>query len=193
MMNQIRCGWVSADPEYIAYHDNEWGKTVKQRNTLFEMLCLEGQQAGLSWLQILKRRQAYRQHFYDFVPEQVATLNSAELQQRLQSPQLIRNQAKLASIINNARALLQMESKQIEFVQFIWQFVDYQPKISHYHDYKHIPAWTDLSTRMSRSLKQHGFKFVGPTICQSFMQACGLFIDHEIQCFCHPAVGNCKS
>ncbi len=188
-MTKIRCGWVSADPEYLAYHDNEWGKTIKDRNKLFEMLCLEGQQAGLSWLQILKRRQAYRQYFYDFIPEQVATMTAQDLQQRLQIPTLIRNRSKLASIITNAQALLKMEHQQIEFVSFIWQFVGGQPKISHYSDFKQIPPQTDRSTKMSTCLKQHGFKFVGPTICQSFMQACGLLIDHERQCHCHPENG----
>lgn len=180
-----RCGWVTADPLYINYHDKEWGAPIYDRRHLFEMLCLEGQQAGLSWLQVLKRRDAYRHHFAHFQPESVAQFTPQDILNLLQKPALIRNKAKLSAIIANANALLCMEKGGEPFVSFIWSFVDNQPKISNYDDYRAIPAFGSEARLLSTALKERDFSFVGPTICQAFLQACGLMIDHETHCFCH--------
>jgi DNA-3-methyladenine glycosylase I len=186
MLSLQRCGWVTADPLYVHYHDEEWGVPVYDRQHLFEMLSLEGQQAGLSWLQVLKRREAYRQHFAHFHPESVAQFTSQDILNLLQKPALIRNKAKLSAIVTNANALLRMENSGESFISFIWSFVDDQPKISNFADYKAMPAFGSEALSLSKALKKRGFNFVGPTICHAFLQACGLLIDHQTNCFCHP-------
>ena len=187
MLSLHRCGWVTADPLYLHYHDEEWGVPVYDRRQLFEMLCLEGQQAGLSWLQLLKRRDAYRHHFAHFQPESVAQFTSQDILNLLQKPALIRNKAKLSAIVTNANALLRMEKNGENFVSFIWSFVDNQPKISNFTDYKATPPFGLEALSLSKALKKRDFSFVGPTICQAFMQACGLMIEHETNCLCHPS------
>lgn len=187
MLSLQRCGWVTADPIYLQYHDEEWGVPVYDRQHLFGMLCLEGQQAGLTWLQILKRRDAYRRHFSNFEPESVAQFTSQDILNLLQKPALIRNKAKLSAIVNNAKALLRMEAIGEPFVSFVWSFVGNQPKIANFTNYKAIPAFGQEAFSLSKALKQRGFSYVGPTTCHSFLQACGLIIEHETNCFCHPS------
>jgi len=182
-MTKSRCGWVSHDPLYLAYHDNEWGVPCFDRQRLFEMLCLEGQQAGLSWITVLKKREAYRRAFYHFEPEKVAEISAEQVSRLLLSPELIRNKLKINAIINNARALLAMEAQGENFVDLIWHIVDHQPIIQSYADYRQAPTWSPQSLLLSNILKKRGFKFVGPTICHAYMQACGLIIDHQVNCF----------
>ncbi|WP_312242444.1 DNA-3-methyladenine glycosylase I [Pantoea sp.] len=181
-----RCGWVTQDPLYLAYHDREWGIPQTDARALFEMLCLEGQQAGLSWLTVLKKRDNYRRAFHDFDANAIALMDEQDVARLMQDAGIIRNRAKIAAIIANARALLAMEAKGEDFARFVWEFVDNAP-IVHYHaDYKQAPTTSARSDALSKALKQRGFKFIGTTICYSFMQACGLISDHQTNCFCHP-------
>lgn len=181
-----RCGWVSQDPLYIAYHDNEWGVPQYDRQKLFEMICLEGQQAGLSWITVLKKRENYRQAFHHFDPEKVAAMSEADVELLLQDAGIIRHRGKIQAIISNARAFLTMEANGEPFADFVWSFVNNQPQLSHATAHTEIPVNTPASDALSKALKKRGFKFVGSTICYSFMQACGLVNDHITGCFCHP-------
>jgi DNA-3-methyladenine glycosylase I len=181
-----RCGWVTQDPLYLAYHDNEWGVPQTDKQALFEMLCLEGQQAGLSWITVLKKRENYRRAFHEFDPQAVALMDEADLQRLLQDSGIIRHRGKLEAIINNARAMLALEAEGEDFSRFIWSFVDNQPILHRYADYKEAPTTSEPAIALSKSLKKRGFKFVGPTTCHSFLQACGLINDHQTSCFCHP-------
>lgn len=178
-----RCGWVTDDLEYIAYHDNEWGNPSYERQHLFEMLCLEGQQAGLSWITVLKKRQAYREFFHDFLPEKIVLIDENQFEILMNTPELIRNRLKLKSIIKNAQALLAMEATGEVFTNFIWQFVDHQSLQQSYSDYRQAPITSPQAIKLSNALKSKGFSFIGPIICHSFMQACGLIIDHQVNCF----------
>ena len=182
-MTKSRCGWVTNDPDYLAYHDDEWGVPCFDRQRLFEMLCLEGQQAGLSWITVLKKRDAYRRAFYQFVPEKVAEISAETVDTLLQSPELIRNKLKINAIISNAQALLAMEAQGEEFVDVIWQTVSHHPLHQSYTDYRQAPVKSPQSELLSKELKKRGFKFVGPIICHAYMQACGLIIDHQVNCF----------
>lgn len=181
-----RCHWVTSDPLYISYHDDEWGRAQYQRQALFEMLCLEGQQAGLSWITVLKKRENYRRAFHHFVPETVAQMTEQDLDALMQDSGLIRHRGKLAAIINNARACLAIEQQGEDFSRFIWQFVDRQPVINRFVRPEEVPAVTEAAAAMSAALRKRGFKFIGPTTCYAFMQACGLVCDHLAACFCHP-------
>lgn len=181
-----RCGWVSQDPLYIAYHDSEWGIPQTDGKKLFEMICLEGQQAGLSWITVLKKRENYRQNFYDFDPERVAAMQEADVERLMLDAGIIRHRGKIEAIIANARAYLEMEKKGESFAEFVWSFVDHQPQIRHAATLAEIPVSTPASDALAKALKKRGFKFVGTTICYSFMQACGLVNDHITGCFCHP-------
>ncbi|WP_158782417.1 DNA-3-methyladenine glycosylase I [Pantoea sp. BAV 3049] len=181
-----RCGWVSQDPIYLAYHDEEWGIPLTDSRELFEMLCLEGQMAGLSWLTVLKKRENYRQAFHHFDPQAVALMDEADVDRLMLDSGIIRHRGKISAIIANARALLAMEARGEAFNTFIWQFVDHKPQIHHYADYRTAPTFSPISDALSKALKKHGFKFVGTTTCYSFMQACGLISDHTTDCFCHP-------
>ncbi|WP_392565977.1 DNA-3-methyladenine glycosylase I [Utexia brackfieldae] len=177
---KTRCGWVSQDPLYIDYHDNEWGKAVKESQKLFEKICLEGQQAGLSWITVLKKRAEYRRCFFDFDPHKIITLQTIE--PLLENKGLIRNRLKLNAIIKNAHAYLAMQNQEEDFAEFIWSFVDGKPLINHYAHLSEIPASTDISDNMSKALKKRGFTFVGSTICYAFMQSMGLVNDHLLSC-----------
>ncbi|MTD37389.1 DNA-3-methyladenine glycosylase I [Erwinia sp. CPCC 100877] len=181
-----RCGWVTQEPLYIAYHDNEWGLPERNRQKLFEMICLEGQQAGLSWITVLKKRENYRRAFHHFDPEAVARMTPDDVENLLQDPGIIRHRGKVTAIIGNARALLAMEQNGEDFVEFVWSFVDGRPVVSHPATTGDVPATTPTSEALSKALKKRGFRFVGSTICYSFMQACGLVNDHLTTCFCHP-------
>lgn len=182
-MTLQRCGWVSEDADYLAYHDTEWGIPSFERQHLFEMLCLEGQQAGLSWITVLKKRPAYRKFFHQFVPESIALMDEHDVETLMQSPELIRNRLKFRSIIKNARALLLMEAKGETFVDFVWKFVDHRPLQYAYLDYRQAPVTSPQAIELSSALKRRGFSFIGPVICHAYMQACGLIIDHQVNCF----------
>lgn len=181
-----RCGWVSQDPLYIAYHDTEWGVAQKKGQSLFEMICLEGQQAGLSWITVLKKRENYRNAFHQFDPHKVAAMTEADVERLVLDAGIIRHRGKIQAIIGNARAYLAMEANGESFVDFVWSFVNGTPVITRAAALSEIPASTPASDALSKALKKRGFKFVGTTICYAFMQACGLVNDHVTGCFCHP-------
>ncbi|MEB6380960.1 DNA-3-methyladenine glycosylase I [Leclercia adecarboxylata] len=181
-----RCGWVSQDPLYIAYHDEEWGVPETDGKYLFEMICLEGQQAGLSWITVLKKRENYRQAFHRFDPVLVAGMTSADVDRLVLDAGIIRHRGKIEAIIGNARAYLAMEENGERFSDFIWSFVDNTPQVTRAATLAEIPASTPISDALSKALKKRGFKFVGTTICYAFMQACGLVNDHVTTCHCHP-------
>ncbi|MGP3593750.1 DNA-3-methyladenine glycosylase I [Vagococcus sp. WN89Y] len=181
-----RCGWVTQDPLYLAYHDNEWGVAERDAKKLFEMICLEGQQAGLSWITVLKKRENYRNAFLQFDPARVAAMTADDVEILLQNAGIIRHRGKIEAIIGNARAFLAMEQNGEPFAEFVWRFVDNTPQITQAATLAEIPVSTPASEAMSKALKKRGFKFVGSTICYSFMQACGLVNDHITGCFCHP-------
>lgn len=185
-----RCSWVSQDPLYITYHDCEWGVVQKDRQALFEMICLEGQQAGLSWITVLKKRENYRASFHQFVPENVAAMGPEDVETLLQNAGIIRHRGKIEAIIGNARALLAMEENGESFSDFVWSFVGDTPQVTDAASTAEIPTTTPASDALSKALKKRGFKFVGSTICYSFMQACGLVNDHITGCFCHPGGQN---
>ena len=181
-----RCGWVSQDPLYIAYHDNEWGVPETDSKKLFEMICLEGQQAGLSWITVLKKRENYRACFHQFDPVKVAAMQEEDVERLVQDAGIIRHRGKIQAIIGNARAYLQMEQNGEPFVDFVWSFVNHQPQVTQATTLSEIPTSTSASDALSKALKKRGFKFVGTTICYSFMQACGLVNDHVAGCCCYP-------
>ncbi|SMG53874.1 DNA-3-methyladenine glycosylase I [Cedecea sp. NFIX57] len=181
-----RCGWVTQDPLYLEYHDKEWGVPVTDGQKLFEMICLEGQQAGLSWITVLKKRENYRQRFRYFDPYAVALIQPEEVDALMQDAGIIRHRGKIEAIITNAKAFLAMEANGESFPDFVWGFVDHKPQVSHPALLSEVPAFTPTSDALSKALKKRGFKFVGSTICYSFMQACGLVNDHVTGCFCHP-------
>lgn len=181
-----RCGWVSQDSLYIAYHDNEWGVPETDSKKLFEMICLEGQQAGLSWITVLKKRENYRACFHQFDPVKVAAMQEEDVERLVQDAGIIRHRGKIQAIIGNARAYLQMEQNGEPFVDFVWSFVNHQPQVTQATTLSEIPTSTSASDALSKALKKRGFKFVGTTICYSFMQACGLVNDHVVGCCCYP-------
>ena len=176
------CGWCSNDPLYMAYHDHEWGKPSYDEQHLFEMICLEGQQAGLSWITVLKKRETYREHFFKYSIQHIAQLTDAQLVEKLQDAGLIRHIGKLKAIRDNAIAWQNMKSQGVDMVQWLWSFVAHQPLNNNVADYKQAPAQTEISQKLSRTLKKNGFKFVGPTTCYAFMQATGMVNDHENHC-----------
>ncbi|MBN3860230.1 DNA-3-methyladenine glycosylase I [Neisseriaceae bacterium PsAf] len=180
-----RCPWVTDDTTYIQYHDYEWGKINQNSQSLFELLCLEGQQAGLSWITILKRRIAYRECFYHFDAKQIVKMSEKEIFSLMQDSRIIKNKLKILSIIQNAKSYLAIQKEQ-SFSDFLWEIVGYEPIINHWEDMSQVPTQTELSEQLSKKLKKAGFTFVGPTICYAFMQACGMVNDHLITCFCHP-------
>jgi DNA-3-methyladenine glycosylase I len=181
-----RCGWVSNDPLYQHYHDHEWGRPQRENKALFEMLCLEGQQAGLSWITVLKKRENYRAAFHQFDPQAVAQMTETDIDALMQNSGLIRHRGKLTAIVTNARAYCAMQANGEDFSRLVWSFVDDQPQINYFVGKSDVPAETAVSLALSKALKKRGFKFVGSTICYSFMQACGLVNDHITACFCHP-------
>ena len=178
-----RCSWVSNDPLYIDYHDNEWGYPQYESLKLFEKICLEGQQAGLSWVTVLKKRDEYRRCFFNFQPEKIIQLTATDIELLLENKGLIRNRLKLNSIVKNAHAYLAMQNNNESFSQFIWSFVDGKPIINHFKDKSEVPVSTEISDKMSKALKKRGFTFVGTTICYAFMQSMGLVNDHFEDCF----------
>ncbi|WP_312951518.1 DNA-3-methyladenine glycosylase I [Superficieibacter sp.] len=181
-----RCGWVSEDPLYIAYHDHEWGVPQTDGKKLFEMICLEGQQAGLSWITVLKKRENYRQNFYQFDPQRVAAMQEEDVERLMLDAGIIRHRGKIQAIIGNARAYLEMEKNGEPFAEFVWSFVNHAPQIRQAASLADIPVSTPASDALAKALKKRGFRFVGTTICYSFMQACGLVNDHITGCICSP-------
>ena len=181
-----RCGWVTQDPLYLAYHDEEWGVPQRDGKKLFEMICLEGRQAGLSWITVLKKRENYRNAFHQFDPEKVAAMGPEDIERLVLDAGIIRHRGKIEAIIGNARAWLAMEQNGEPFAPFVWSFVENEPQITQAAILGDIPTSTPASDALSKALKKRGFKFVGTTICYSFMQACGLVNDHITGCFCHP-------
>lgn len=172
-----RCLWCTQDPLYIDYHDREWGVPQRDPGTLFEMLLLEGFQAGLSWITVLRKREHYRKVLFGFDPQRLARLTDAELEGLLQDPGIIRNRLKVKAIRQNALAWLALDDP----AALLWSFVGGQPLINHFHG-NEVPASTPQAEAMSRALRKAGFNFVGPTICYAFMQACGMVMDHSRDC-----------
>ena len=178
-----RCDWANSDESYIVYHDTEWGVPVHDDRQLFEMLILEGTQAGLSWLTVLKRREHYREAYDHFDPSKIAVWDRKKIESLLQNPAIIRNRLKVEAARTNARAFLQTAGECGSFDTFIWEFVNGEPLQNSRKNIQEIPATTRESDRMSKELQKRGFRFVGPTICYAFMQAVGMVNDHVIDCF----------
>lgn len=183
-----RCGWAGSDPLYIAYHDKEWGVPVHRDRKLFEFLILEGAQAGLSWITILKKRPRYREVFAGFDPEKVAKFSPRRIDALLQDPGIVRNRLKIESTVTNARRFLAVREEFGSFNRYLWRFVDGQPIQNRWRRMQDVPVSTPQSDTLSKDLKQRGFRFVGTTICYAFMQAVGLVNDHTTNCFRHREV-----
>jgi DNA-3-methyladenine glycosylase I len=180
-----RCGWVPEDvPEYVDYHDGEWGVPSHDERHLFELLVLEGAQAGLSWLTILRKREGYRKAFAGFDIKKVAGFGDADVERLLADAGIVRNRAKIEAAIASARAALELDSLD----DFLWSFVGGSPRQNHFRSSADLPAETAESKAMSKELKRRGFRFVGPTTCYAFMQAAGLVNDHTVECFRHREV-----
>jgi len=179
-----RCAWAKGDL-YVAYHDREWGVPVHDDRLLFEFLILEGAQAGLSWITILKKRDNYRRAFDNFDAHTVARYNSRKIQKLLADPGIVRNRLKILSAVGNAKAFLTVQNEFGSFDDYIWRFTDGRPIRNRWKSLKDIPASTAASDAMSRDLIKRGFKFVGSTICYAFMQAIGMVNDHTVDCFRH--------
>ncbi|HEV2982438.1 MAG TPA: DNA-3-methyladenine glycosylase I [Solirubrobacteraceae bacterium] len=179
-----RCEWVTEDdPLSIAYHDEEWGVPSHDDRHLFELLTLEGAQAGLSWATILRKREGYRAAFAHFDPERVARFDRRKVESLLNDPAIVRNRLKVESTVNNAQRMLELQGKRGGFDTYVWQFVDGAPIVGRPRKLRDLPSETSESKAMSRDLKQRGFRFIGPTVCYSFMQAAGLVNDHVTSCF----------
>ncbi len=178
-----RCGWCGSDPLYVAYHDDEWGVPCHDERRLFEMLVLEGAQAGLSWITILRKRENYRRAFDDFDVERIARYTQQDVERLLANPGIVRNRLKVQAAIANARATLEVRERFGSLDAFLWRFVDGIPRTGRWTSLAAVPAQTPESAAMSRELKRLGFGFVGPTVCYAFMQAVGMVNDHLVECF----------
>lgn len=179
-----RCAWAPVDiAPYLAYHDEEWGVPVHDDQRLFEMLTLEGAQAGLSWATILNKREGYRRAFADFDPSIVARFSRRKVERLLADPSIVRNRMKVESTINNARRVLSVQEEDGSLDAYLWSFVGGSPKVNRFRSLGDIPPETPESKAISKDLKRRGFRFVGPTVCYAFMQACGLVMDHVASCF----------
>ena len=182
-MTPERCGWVNDDPLYVAYHDEEWGVPVHDDRMLFEMLTLEGAQAGLSWYTILRKREAYRRAFDGFDAERIARYDDRKTASLLADPGIVRNRLKVHATIGNARAWLDLRASGIGLSEFLWDLTGGTPVVNAWRRLEDVPASTPVSEAMSKALKRRGFRFVGPTICYAFMQAVGMVNDHVTSCF----------
>jgi DNA-3-methyladenine glycosylase I len=176
------CPWCGSDPIYQQYHNEVWGRPVMASQELFEKLCLDGQQAGLSWITILKRQAHYHEAYARFNPQALSKFGDEEVALLMQNPGIIRNRLKVESIIRNAKAWLRMQSEGESLSEFLWSFVDYQPIQNQWQSMKDVPTTTTEAQAMSKALKKKGFNFVGPTICYAFMQAVGMVNDHLQSC-----------
>jgi DNA-3-methyladenine glycosylase I len=183
--NEIcRCPWVDlSKPDYVEYHDKEWGVPIYDDRLIFEFLSLESAQAGLSWYTVLKKREMYRIVFDNFEPEKVAKFDQAKMEELLQNPGIIRNRMKIAAAVNNAQRFLEVQSQHGSFSKYIWDFVDGKPKIGNIRQLADYPATSKESDAMSKDLKKRGFRFLGSTICYAHMQATGMVNDHSLGCF----------
>jgi DNA-3-methyladenine glycosylase I len=185
----VRCGWCGVDPLYRDYHDTEWGVPVRDDRKLFEFLILEGAQAGLSWITILRKRENYRKAFAEFDPEKVARFTPKRVEKLLLDPGIVRNRLKVEASVINARAFLQTQEEFGSFSKYIWRFTDGKPVVNKFKSLKEIQPRTPLSDAISADLKKRGFKFVGSTIIYAHMQATGMVNDHLVGCFRHKQVG----
>ena len=184
-MSEERCGWCLSEQLYIDYHDSEWGRPCYDDQALFEQLSLEGAQAGLSWITILRKRENYRKLFFDFDIDRLSRMRQAGVERCLQDPGIVRHRGKIEGLVTNARIVRDMRKEGDDFAQFLWSFVDYQPKQNKHRTLKTVPSKTAESEAMSKALKKRGFKFCGPTICYAFMQAAGMVNDHVFGCKQH--------
>lgn len=185
-----RCGWCGTDPTYCDYHDTEWGAPVHDDQKLFEFLVLEGAQAGLSWITILRKRAAYRKAFFDFDPERVARFGARDVKRLLGDAGIVRNRLKIESAIRNAKCFLAVQEEFGTFSKYQWRFVDGRPIRNRFRALSEVPARTDVSDAFSHDLKQRGFNFVGSTIIYAHMQAVGMVNDHVVSCFRHPELSS---
>jgi DNA-3-methyladenine glycosylase I len=186
--DKIRCSWAGADPLYVAYHDHEWGVPLHDDQRLFEMLILEGAQAGLSWITVLRKRDDYRKAFDRFDAGRVARYGIDRIERLMKEEGIIRNRLKIEAAVKNARTFLDVQRESGSFDAYIWQFVGGRPKQNARRTMKEVPATSPESDAMSRDLKKRGFTFVGSTICYAFMQATGMVNDHVVDCFRYRAV-----
>lgn len=182
-MDLHRCAWCGDDPLYQRYHDKEWGVPVHDDRKLFEMLNLEGAQAGLSWITILRKRENYKKAFDNFDAKKVAGYDSKKVRSLMKNEGIVRNRLKIESVISNAKVFLDVQREFGSFDSYIWRFVGGKQIVNHRRSHKAIPPSTSESDAMSKDLKKRGFRFVGSTICYAFMQACGMVNDHEVKCF----------
>jgi len=182
-MDKVRCSWAGSDPLYAAYHDEEWGVPLHDHRALYEMLMLEGFQAGLSWITILRKRENFRRAFDGFVPEKIAAYDEQKFAALMADAGIVRNRAKIQGAIGSARLWLGIMAEPGGFDGYLWQFVDGKPIVNHWRTMAEVPAETAEARVMSKALKARGFKFVGPTICYAFMQAVGMVDDHTVDCF----------
>ncbi|MGB9977733.1 DNA-3-methyladenine glycosylase I [Methanobacterium sp.] len=187
---KIRCPWAKEDSLLIEYHDNEWGIPVHDDNLLFEFLVLEGAQAGLSWITVLRKRQNYREAFDNFDPAKIASYNEEKIEELINNSGIIRNRRKIISTVTNAKAVLKIQEEFDSFDTYIWQFVGGKQVQNNWKTPADVPSFTIESQKMSLDLKKRGFKFVGPTICYAFMQAVGMVNDHIVDCFRYKKIKN---
>lgn len=188
-MAKMRCGWVSDDPLYIAYHDEEWGVPVYDDQNIFEFLILETFQAGLSWITVLRKRENFREAFAGFDMKKVAAFDESKIMSVMDNPGIIRNQAKIRAAVSNASAFMEVQKEFGSFSTYIWSFVNGKPIQNQFKSLKELPAKTSLAEQISKDLKQRGFKFVGPTVVYAHMQATGMVNDHTTDCFRHKELG----
>ena len=182
-----RCPWPKQDPLYVAYHDEEWGVPEYDDRALYEKLVLDGFQAGLSWITILRKRENFRRAFDGFQPEKIARYDARKKAKLMQDAGIVRNRLKVEGAVLSARAYLDVMEKGPGLSKLLWDFADGKPKVNQFKTTKQVPAETPLSQKISKELSSRGFKFVGPTIVYAFMQAVGMVNDHLVQCYCHPA------
>lgn len=185
MPERTRCGWAGTEPLMVAYHDDEWGTPTHDDAALFELLTLEGAQAGLSWRTILNKREGYRAAFADFDPATVAAFTERDVERLLGDAGIVRHRGKIESTINNAQRVVEVQRELGSFDAYAWSFVDGTPIVGTWHQLGELPSSTDVSTALSKDLKRRGFRFVGPTTVYAFMQAAGLVDDHVVTCFRH--------
>ena len=192
MTQRMRCGWCSDDPLYCRYHDSEWGVPLHDDRALFEFLILEGAQAGLSWITILRKRENYRAAFDNFDAARIARYNASKIESLLQDPGIVRNRLKVGAAVTNAQKFLDVQNEFGSFDAFIWRFVDGKPRQNAWRSPSDVPASTPESDAMSNELKRRGFKFAGTTICYALMQATGMVNDHTTDCFRHAELSDKK-
>ncbi len=184
----VRCPWPKQDPLYMVYHDREWGVPEFDDRALFEKLILDGFQAGLSWITILRKRENFRKAFDGFDPERIARYRPAKIERLMQDAGIVRNRAKIEAAVSSAYAWLEIMDKGPGFSQLLWDYVDGRPKLNNFKSTKQVPAETELSRKISKDLASRGFKFVGPTIVYAFIQAVGIVNDHLVSCHRHAAI-----